>query len=78
MVDFTRKVDCAVLGITHLAKNSSGRDPLDRVAGSLAFGAVPRLVMSTVKPPDSRAPRRLLRTKANNGRDDGGFEYTLR
>jgi len=78
VVDFAQKLDCAVLGITHLAKNSSGRDPLDRVAGSLAFGAVPRLVMSTVKPPDSRAPRRLLRTKATNGRDNGGFEYTLR
>lgn len=78
VVDFALKLDCAALGITHLAKNSGGRDPLDRVAGSLAFGAVPRLVMTTVKPSDPKAPRRLLRAKSNNGPDTDGFEYTLR
>lgn len=77
VVDFAHTLDCAVLGITHLAKNSSGRDPLDRVAGSLAFGAVPRGVMATVKPADPNEPRRLLRTKTTNGPDSGGIEYTL-
>jgi hypothetical protein len=77
VVDLAAKLDCAVLGITHLSKNSSGRDPLDRVTGSVAFGAVARVVMATVKPADTEAPRRLIRAKSNLGPDTGGFEYTL-
>ncbi|WP_300785231.1 AAA family ATPase [Enhydrobacter sp.] len=77
VVDFAQKLDCAVLGITHLAKNSGGREPLDRVAGSLAFGAVARMVLATVKPARQDAPRRLVRAKSNLGPDTGGFEYTL-
>ena len=77
VVDFARALDCAVLGITHLAKNSGGREPLDRVAGSLAFGAVARMVLATVKPARQSTPRRLVRAKSNLGPDTGGFEYTL-
>src|SRR5262249_61906656 len=58
-------------------KNTGGREPLDRVAGSVAFGAVARVILVTVKPADNEAPRRLVRVKSNLGPDSGGFEYTL-
>ena len=77
VVDLAGQLHCAVLGITHLSKNTSGRDPLERVAGSIAFGAVARVVWATVRPADQDAPRRLVRAKSNIGLDSGGFEYTL-
>jgi putative DNA primase/helicase len=77
VVDLAAELDCAVLGITHLSKNTGGREPLERVAGSIAFGAVARVVLATVKPADTEAPRRLVRAKSNIGPDTGGFEYTL-
>jgi putative DNA primase/helicase len=77
VVDLAGQLDCAVLGITHLSKNTGGREPLERVAGSIAFGAVARVVLATVKPADTEAPRRVVRAKSNLGPDTGGFEYTL-
>jgi len=77
IVDLAAQIGVAVLGITHLTKNTSGRDPLERVTGSLAFGAVARVVLTTVKPADAEAPRRMVRVKSNIGPDSGGFEYTL-
>jgi putative DNA primase/helicase len=77
VVDLAGQLDCCLLGITHLSKNTSGREPLERVAGSIAFGAVARVVLATVKPADIEQPRRLVRAKSNIGPDSGGFAYTL-
>ena len=77
VVDLAGELDCCLLGITHLSKNTSGREPLERVAGSIAFGAIARGVLMTVKPADPDEPRRLVRAKSNNGPDTGGFAYTL-
>lgn len=77
VVDLAAELGCAVLGNTHLSKGTSGREPLERVAGSLAFGAVARVVLATVKAADPDAPRRLVRAKSNLGPDGGGIEYTL-
>jgi hypothetical protein len=77
VVDFAAYTGAAVLGITHYSKSTAGRDPLERVTGSLAFGAVARVVLGTVKPIDSSQPRRLVRTKSNIGSDGAGFEYRL-
>jgi hypothetical protein len=77
IVDLATRLDCAVLGITHLSKNSRGREPLERVTGSIAFGALARVVLATVKPADEAAPRRLVRAKSNLGPDSGGLEYRL-
>ena len=49
LVDFGEKLDCAVLGISHFSKGTGGRDPLERVTGSLAFGALARIVLATAK-----------------------------
>lgn len=72
----TRKI--AVLGITHFSKGTAGRDPVERVTGSLAFGALARIVMVTAKLPDEQGGGRILaRGKSNIGKDDGGFGYDL-
>lgn len=79
VVDLASSLGCAVLGITHFSKGTAGRDPLERVTGSMAFGAFARLVWATIKPAkDSEDQnRRLIRTKSNIGPDGGGFEYSL-
>jgi hypothetical protein len=66
-----------VVGITHYSKGTTGRDPAERVTGSLAFVAVSRLVMATAKPKDAGESWRLVRAKSNIGPDGGGFEYEL-
>ena len=77
LVDLGAKAKCAVLGITHFSKGTQGRAPLERISGSLAFGALPRLVMGTAAPQDHLSPRRLVRLKSNIGPDGDGFEYSL-
>jgi AAA domain len=49
VVDFAKASNIAVLGIGHLSKGTAGKDPLERLNGSLAFGALPRLVMGAAK-----------------------------
>ena len=77
LVDLAGKIGCAVLGITHFTKGTQGRDPAERVTGSLAFGALARLVLCTAKPTEENSKRRLVRAKSNIGPDGGGFEYDL-
>lgn len=76
LVDFAKETGAAVLGVTHFTKGTQGRDPLERITGSLAFGALARVVWGTAKS-DDNGPRRLVRVKSNIGPDGGGFEYTL-
>lgn len=45
LVDLAGELRCALLGVTHFSKGTSGRDPVERITGSLAFGALARLVM---------------------------------
>jgi len=78
LVDLGLKVDAAILGITHFTKGSKGGDPAERVTGSLAFGALARMVMCTVKPQSLADKPRFIRAKSNISPDGGGFEYELR
>ncbi len=78
VVDMAEELNVAVLGITHLSKGTSGREPLERVAGSIAFGAVARVVLATVKPADPDAPRRVVRAKSNLGPIQAGSNTTVR
>jgi putative DNA primase/helicase len=78
IVSLGERRNCAILGITHFTKGTSGRDPRERVTGSLAFGAVARLIMVTgarLNPKEGEAPRIFIRAKSNNGPDKGGFGY---
>jgi putative DNA primase/helicase len=78
VVDFGEKLNCAVLGITHFSKGGQGKDPLERVTGSLAFGALARIVLATAKKNDGDEMQRLVcRAKSNIGPDSGGFIYSL-
>lgn len=82
LVDLAGRMGCALVGVTHFSKGTTGRDPTERITGSLAFGALARLVMVAAKHQDqgdnSEARRVLLRAKSNLGADDGGFCYELR
>lgn len=80
LVDLAGEMRCALLGVTHFSKGTSGRDPTERITGSLAFGALARVVMVTAKQEaqdDQPERRMLLRAKSNIGRDGGGFAYCL-
>lgn len=78
LVDFGEKMGCAVLGISHFSKGTGGREPLERVTGSLAFGAMARIVWATAKISDGGTSKRIFcRAKSNIGPDHGGFEYDL-
>ena len=78
IVDLASRLDAAVIGISHFSKGSAGKDPTERVTGSIAFGAIARVVMVTAKHTDGDADTRLLaRAKSNIGPDGGGFAYAL-
>ena len=81
LVDLAASIGGALLGVTHFSKGTTGRDPLERITGSLAFGALARIVLVAAKQQaDGERPARrvLLRAKSNNGPDGGGFAYDLR
>lgn len=81
LVDMAGQLRCAVLGVTHFSKGTGGRDPVERVTGSIAFGAVARLVMVTGMQRaegDRRERRVMVRAKSNHGPDGDGFAYELR
>lgn len=76
IVDLAEETGCAVIGITHFAKNSRGRSPQDRVLGSQAFGALARMVWIAATD-DSGTRRFLAKAKSNIALDRGGFAYSL-
>lgn len=81
LADLAASMRCALLGITHFSKGTGGRDPVERLTGSLAFGALARVVLVAAKHQeegdDGRTVRLFCRAKSNIGPDDGGFEYDL-
>jgi putative DNA primase/helicase len=80
LVDLSAELGAALLGVTHLSKGTEGRSPIDRVTGSLAFGALSRVVMIAAKRQHEygkSGARILMLAKSNLGVDEGGFEYEL-
>ncbi|MFZ5483696.1 MAG: AAA family ATPase [Pseudomonadota bacterium] len=78
LVDLGQEFGTAILGITHYTKSTAGRDPVERVTGSIAFGALARIVLATAKLPDDQGGGRIFaRAKSNIGPDGGGFGYHL-
>jgi putative DNA primase/helicase len=78
LVDLAQRHRCAVLGISHFSKGTAGRDPVERVTGSLGFGALARVVMATATRADEDGGGRLLaRAKSNLGPDGGGYVYDM-
>jgi putative DNA primase/helicase len=76
LVDFADQRRIAVMGVTHFTKGTHDRDPIERVTGSLAFGALPRCVWGA-SADDDGYQRRLVRVASNIGPSGGGIEYTL-
>lgn len=80
LVDMAESHQAALLGITHFTKGTAGQDPVDRVTGSLAFGAMARVVTVAAKLEsvgDNPARRVFMRAKSNIGPDTGGFDYDV-
>lgn len=78
LVDMAKEANLAVLGITHFSKGTSGRDPVERITGSLAFGALARVVFVAAKISDENGGGRIFCIAKNNiGKDSGGFKYNL-
>lgn len=80
LVDLARDFQATVVGITHYSKGTRGKDPVERVTGSIAFGALARIVLGCAKLQDDHedAPGRLLvRAKSNLGEDGGGFVFDV-
>jgi putative DNA primase/helicase len=81
LADLAIAARCALLGITHFTKGTAGRDPVERITGSLAFGALARVVLVAAKHQEEsengRETRLFCRAKSNIGPDDGGFEYDI-
>ena len=78
LVDMAVKLDAALIGIMHYSKGTQGRDPLERVSGSIGFAALARIVYGTVRQGDDDAVLRrmvLARAKSNIGPDGDGFLY---
>jgi hypothetical protein len=76
IVDFAAEMNCAVIGITHFAKNTTGRNPAERVIGSQAFSALARMTLVAAK--DEETDNRVFtRAKSNISIDAGGFNYAI-
>jgi hypothetical protein len=78
LVGFAADLMTVVLGISHHTKGTAGRDPVERITGSVAFGALPRVTMAAARIREGDTERRIFcRSKSNIGPDDGGWEYGL-
>lgn len=79
LVELADSLGCALLGITHFSKNTKKNDPVERLTGSLAFGALARIVLivSERENEDGSTEHVLCRVKSNMGLNSGGFKYTV-
>jgi putative DNA primase/helicase len=76
LVGFAQDQQCAIIGISHFGKGGQGKDPAERVLGSQAFTALPRMVWATVVNKET-GDRVLVRAKTNLSARDGGFLYSI-
>jgi putative DNA primase/helicase len=71
MLAMKRRV--AILAITHLSRNQN--DPLNRLSGSIAFGAAARTVWLVAKDPENSDRRFFLSLKNNLAREAEGMAF---
>jgi putative DNA primase/helicase len=77
LVDFSKGINCAVVGITHFTKGTAGKDPVERVTGSLAFAAVARVVFAAAKNRKEDPERVFVMAKNNLAPLAGGYGYSI-
>lgn len=81
VVALAERTGCAILGLTHVNKSSKKKDPLDRVNGSVAIGALSRIAWVVARDErgrdDGTSRSVLVRAKSNLGPVEGGFAYHI-
>jgi len=77
LVDLLNHRRIAGFGVTHFTKGTQGKDPIERITGTLAYAALSRVVFAAAKGEDEDGPRRFVRIGSNIGPSGGGFEYRL-
>lgn len=75
LLELAETTHCAILGITHFTKGTQGANPLERVIGSISFGALARIVWVTAKGKQQTEPSLLAIAKSNIGKDNIGINY---
>lgn len=81
VIEFAEQANCAVIGITHFSKGTQGKDVAERITGSIAFSALPRVVMVISKrlnKDTGQEERVIVRAKSNIGPDRGGFTFDVK
>lgn len=80
VVDLAERHGVAVLGIVHFSKGTQGRNVMERVNSSLAFGALARIVLVCMVEEAEDGGKRcmFLRGPSNIGPTGGGWEYEIR
>jgi putative DNA primase/helicase len=80
LVSLAKQRGIAVLGITHFSKGSAGKNPVERVNGSIAYAGLARVVLVAAKDENVEAVdnRIFILAKSNIGPDAGGFSYSLK
>jgi putative DNA primase/helicase len=76
VVELAEELNAAVLGISHYTKGTQGGNPIERVTGSIAFGAMARVVFGVARVQESD-DRMFVRAKSNLGLDGGGYRYRV-
>lgn len=81
LATLARRLNCAILGISHTTSKTIGKSPLNRLDGPPAIKQVPRaamlLSMIAHGPTERGGTRVLIHAKNNNGTTDGGFECRI-
>lgn len=79
IISLAQERKCAVIGITHLTKNSSESSLLDRITGSLAFTAASRVVWVAKRgiTHDGKDRRAIAQIASNLGGQAGGIFYDV-
>jgi RecA-family ATPase len=67
----------AILGICHLNKRTDESGALNRIGGSVAYGAVARSVLALGLDPDNRQRRLLAPAKCNYAKMPGTVAFTI-
>ncbi len=76
LVDLASQYGFSILGITHFAKGSMSNNPADRILGSQAFSALPRMAWCAARR-EAEGDYILARAKSNNSTLEGGIRYQI-
>lgn len=77
LAELARAYKVAIVCVTHLNK-SEHRTSLNRMSGSIAFGALARFVFVVVKDQDNPERRLILQAKNNIAEDIKGLAYSVK